>query len=692
MNHKRSIKQWHDCGDKPNIPENGQDVKCHGAYCAAVCPIGWRSRGRWRVKCQADNTWSHSKFSPCITCPDMSEELKGTNAVVQNIFQKNLPVTQIFCGDSSNQLQIKDRLFKKGGHKRNIKCECKNGQNGDPAWKKSCNWSFKGEQWSVQDVSSVTCRGKGYTPPGPITPRPPTTWKIGRNEKKFGDVTIYPNYEISIDLKLRENKNTWWSNVLGFRVDGVIADDGKGFFPQGSRIPAVFLYKESTRILVCSAVNGDGNNCWSSSEEMPVDTWFNLKIKQEAIGSKYVYQIFVDGEQVQSIVNNDPMTFENVNGLIGNAYEPERDFLIPDGRYRNFEFDSPQFGPTPATIRDAINRNDVIHSGVTVHPIYSVSIDLNLEQNPHKVWSNVLGFRQDGVIADDGKGFFPQGSRIPAVFLYAKTTKLLVCSAMNDNGNVCWGSKEEMPTDTWFNLKIMQVWNEDIWSPRYTYKIFIDDVEMRSIENKSPVTFENVDGILGNAYEPERDFLTAVGRYRNFEFESQRTPHPEPWMMDQIKPNDVVFDGVTVNPEYEVSIDLNLQKNTNDWWSNIISFIVEGINPKNFPEGGRIPAVYLYKNSNKMLVCSALNGNGNVCWTSQEMPIDTWFNLKIKQSLINSEYIYQIFIDDELKREIVNTEPRTFENVQGITANSFQPFWDFHRAAGKYKNFKFNSQ
>ena len=85
-----------------------------------------------------------------------------------------------------------------------------------------------------------------------------------------------------------------------------------------------------------------------------------------------------------------------------------------------------------------------------------------------------------------------------------------------------------MPTDTWFNLKIMQVWNEDVWSPRYTYKIFIDDVEMRSTENKSPMTFENVDGIVGNAYEPELDYLTAVGRYRNFEFESQRTPHPEP--------------------------------------------------------------------------------------------------------------------------------------------------------------------
>ena len=52
---------------------------------------------------------------------------------------------------------------------------------------------------------------------------------------------------------------------------------------------------------------------------MPVDTWFNLKIKQEVVGSKYVYQIFIDEDQVYSIVNNDPMTFENVNGLLANA-------------------------------------------------------------------------------------------------------------------------------------------------------------------------------------------------------------------------------------------------------------------------------------------------------------------------------------------------------------------------------------
>jgi len=49
-------------------------------------------------------------------------------------------------------------LYKKGGQKKNVKCLCKNGQNGDPAWKKSCSWSFQDARWSVSDVKSVQCK------------------------------------------------------------------------------------------------------------------------------------------------------------------------------------------------------------------------------------------------------------------------------------------------------------------------------------------------------------------------------------------------------------------------------------------------------------------------------------------------------------------------------------------------------
>ena len=41
-----------------------------------------------------------------------------------------------------------------------MKCLCKNGQNGDPAWKKSCSWSFQESPWSVSDVKSVQCKAR----------------------------------------------------------------------------------------------------------------------------------------------------------------------------------------------------------------------------------------------------------------------------------------------------------------------------------------------------------------------------------------------------------------------------------------------------------------------------------------------------------------------------------------------------
>ena len=51
-------------------------------------------------------------------------------------------------------------MYKNGGQKKNVKCLCKNGQNGDPAWKKSCTWSFNDAPWSTSDVTSIQCKRK----------------------------------------------------------------------------------------------------------------------------------------------------------------------------------------------------------------------------------------------------------------------------------------------------------------------------------------------------------------------------------------------------------------------------------------------------------------------------------------------------------------------------------------------------
>ena len=153
----RSAKQWHECGAKPPVPTNGQSVQCNGAFCVAVCPQGYRSQGRWKIKCKNDDTWSHSRFSPCVTCPELDTSGLGKRVEVQTIYKKNLPIKKFFCGDQSDSLDFKGYTYPNGGAKRNAKCLCRRGQNGDPAWKQSCSWDFKGNSFAQSDVDAIQC-------------------------------------------------------------------------------------------------------------------------------------------------------------------------------------------------------------------------------------------------------------------------------------------------------------------------------------------------------------------------------------------------------------------------------------------------------------------------------------------------------------------------------------------------------
>ena len=71
---------------------------------------------------------------------------------------------------------------------------------------------------------------------------------------------------------------------------------------------------------------------------MPVDTWFTLTLQQQLIDGEYYFQILIDNDLKRSVINNQPMVFEGVNGIIANAYQPERDYPKPIGQYKDFKF------------------------------------------------------------------------------------------------------------------------------------------------------------------------------------------------------------------------------------------------------------------------------------------------------------------------------------------------------------------
>ena len=118
----------------------------------------------------ADNTSSASKFGSCVTCPDLTNELRNVIEANNGVaYQQDIlsgkgnlvKKTQFFCGKDTDSLTIKDKLFVQGGVKRDVKCQCKKGRNGDPKWKKSCGWEWKGQPFTKSDVNNaVSCDTK----------------------------------------------------------------------------------------------------------------------------------------------------------------------------------------------------------------------------------------------------------------------------------------------------------------------------------------------------------------------------------------------------------------------------------------------------------------------------------------------------------------------------------------------------
>lgn len=168
--------------------------------------------------------------------------------------------------------------------------------------------------------------------------------RIDKNSLKFADVTVHPEYEVSIDLNLEKNTNPSWSNIFTFVGDVPRASEG-------FRNPSVFLHARSTRLHICCAIIpvGDWTLTWNSDHEMPINTWFKLTIRQSKfqsvhqgqVRSKFIYEIFINDELKYQVMNKNPKIFRNVNGYLGNTgIAGEWPCLLAVGKYKNFEFKS----------------------------------------------------------------------------------------------------------------------------------------------------------------------------------------------------------------------------------------------------------------------------------------------------------------------------------------------------------------
>ena len=103
-----------------------------------------------------------------------------------------------------------------------------------------------------------------------------------------------------------------------------------------------------------------------------------------------------------------------------------------------------------------------------------------------------------------------------------------------------------------------------------------------------------------------------------------------------------------------------------------------------------VPAVYQWKSSSTLYIAHYVNGNRNHVFTTEAMTED-WFNLKINQEETPDGFKYWITINGKGVYSIINTTPKTFENVQAEFGR-IQDHKDYQIADGSYRNLQVTSE
>ena len=162
-----------------------------------------------------------------------------------------------------------------------------------------------------------------------------TQGQIARSNLIASELTLYKEWQLSVDLKLDRNTINNWSNVLALQ------DESAGQY--GDRIPAVFMHARSNTLHICNSVNNNWNHCHNTGY---VGTnWFNLRIGQREEDAGYRYEIYINGDLEYSVLNSSPEVFSNVRVELANQSFQE----ASKGSFRNFQISTNRPEPVQPT-------------------------------------------------------------------------------------------------------------------------------------------------------------------------------------------------------------------------------------------------------------------------------------------------------------------------------------------------------
>ena len=105
-----------------------------------------------------------------------------------------------------------------------------------------------------------------------------------------------------------------WSNVLHATI-------GRDVGRHGDRTPGIWFLPGTTRMHICSTLNGNANYCYNTPA-LPKDRQNKIIVQQvqNLNNYQYYYQIFINGKKVHEVLNQQTQIFNNVKYYASNPW------------------------------------------------------------------------------------------------------------------------------------------------------------------------------------------------------------------------------------------------------------------------------------------------------------------------------------------------------------------------------------
>lgn len=101
---------------------------------------------------------------------------------------------------------------------------------------------------------------------------------------------------------------------------------------------------------------------------------------------------------------------------------------------------------------------------------------------------------------------------------------------------------------------------------------------------------------------------------------------------------------------------------TSTEWCNIVHFT---INKNSGSYGDRVPAVWFIKHTSRLHICSAVSGNVNHCFNTDNLPFNIFTKIEISNRFQNNGHTwYEIRVGEVLVYSVQNIKPVYFANVK----------------------------